>query len=76
MIFIIGIVVIFLLLYFVLLPMLKGLWQKLIKIFIAGAIILGVIFLCIAFPPLIIVVIGVIIYLKLKKYSFSKKDDL
>ncbi len=75
MIAIIGAVVIGLLFFFVLLPILKNLLGNLINFLISAAIIVGVIALCIAFPPLILVIIGIVIFGKLKDSSDTKETE-
>ena len=72
---IIGAVVIGLLFFFVLLPILKNLLGNLINFLISAAIIVGVIALCIAFPPLILVIIGIVIFGKLKDSSDTKETE-
>ena len=75
MIAIIGAVVIGMLFFFVLLPILKNLLGNLINFLISAAIIVGVIALCIAFPPLILVIIGIVIFGKLKDSSDTKETE-
>ena len=72
---IIGAVVIGLLFFFVLLPILKNLLGNLINFLISAAIIVGVIALCIAFPPLILAIIGIVIFGKLKDSSDTKETE-
>lgn len=71
MLYIIGILVGLLLLFFVAIPLLKHLFSLLVaflgnffSIVVGIGLIILTIVLCIAFPPLILVVVGIILYYK------------
>jgi predicted Kef-type K+ transport protein len=55
--------------------MLKNLLGNLISFLISAAIIIGVIALCIAFPPLILVIIAIVIFGKFKGTPGTKDTD-
>ncbi len=62
-------VIVGLLFFFVLLPMIINLIGNLIGFLIGAAIIIGIVALCIAYPPTILVIIGLMIYGKLNEKS-------
>jgi uncharacterized membrane protein len=75
MLAIIGIIIVGLLFFFVLLPMVINLIGNLIGFLVGAAIIVGVIALCIAYPPIILVIVGLMIYEKFKENSTRKEFE-
>lgn len=67
-----ALVVIFL--FFIFPPMIKKSLDTLLRNLIGAVVIIGLIFLCIAFPPTILIIISIIIYAKLNGGSFNKAN--